>query len=163
MRIGKIQKQILQVLYEEEKKPKEKSKYFNYKGLRPRTIIERITKLKYPKEEVPMYKKWGRLRILAQCKDKEELHKLLEADPMTKQFKNLADKRKKFHNKAVSIYRAIKKLRRSWLIQKSNNRFGCLRFELTEYGRRVISHRINKLPLPQNNQINLTELKSNIE
>ena len=100
MRIGKIQQKILKVLYRAEIKRKKKEKYwFNYNGLRPKEIVEAITKIKYPREEkdygITQGKKWRRIMIYASAPkgmSREELDRVLAADTMTKKFEEIADR-----------------------------------------------------------------------
>ena len=156
MRIGKLKKQILKVLYEEEKKPKDKSNWKTM-GLRPKVIVERITKLKYPDEKkdfgITPRMKWGRLMIYAQTyekiKSEKERKKVLDADPMTKKIEELNKRRDGFHKKSTSIYRALQLLKKDWLIAQVYSfykgkriKHGYLRYGLTETGSRIISHRL---------------------
>lgn len=146
MRIGKIQKQVLKVLYEEEQNKKQK--LWNQRiGLKPKIIAERITKIKYPQERkdygITPNKKWKRLIILSQARNKKTLEQALKTDPMKKMFKQIDIKRKKWHKETTAIYRAIKQLKKKWLIINNKERGSHPRYKLTKPGRRIISHRID--------------------
>jgi predicted transcriptional regulator len=154
MRIGKIQKKILKILYKEElrkKNTKTKDRWY-YQGLRPKEIVEKITKLKYPQEEkdygITQSKKWNRIMIYVagfeKIKDPKQRERIMNADPMTKKFEEIAEIREKWHKESTAIYRAIKILssvKKYWLIEKVQSRWNYKRYKLTESGRRIISHR----------------------
>lgn len=150
MRIGKKELEILKVLYDNEQKVKKsKEKYYSQRvfGLRPRKIIEKITKIEYPEEEkdygITQGKKWRRIMIYASSPNKETLEKVMQKDPMTKMFEEIVDKKDKWHKETIALYRAIGNLHTKGLIWRKK---GLIIYGLTEIGRRVISHRYLKNP-----------------
>ena len=144
MRIGKIEHKVLRVLYEKGTRV-QKGEIYRYNGLRVRQIIEKIIKIKYPKE-----KNYGitfdkKIEHGFSCFNLIKEGKKIN-DSFTKTMNTINSKINQFHKKTTTIYRAIKTLQNKKMIEKirqGNTRKGCNNYyQLTELGKRVISHRI---------------------
>ena len=144
MRLGKIEKRVLNVLYEHEKKQKEKDKFLNSSlALRPRRIILSLVKSKFPtKREFRLTpnNEFYHLMFLMQVSKlpKKKMEETLEKDPMKNYYLAHKEARKKWNKETNSIYRAIDNLYTKHLVWRGE---GYVVYGLTETGRRVISHK----------------------
>ncbi len=150
MRLGKIETKVLKVLYEHEQKQKVKGGFHNRSlALRPKRIVEKMVKINFPSEKKFNLSKRNKdyhLMFLAQvCSlPKKEREKTLAKDPIKKFYSQHQKARKEWNKKTNSIFRAIQKLYTWELVWREK---GYVLYGLTETGRRVISHRINKKKL----------------
>jgi len=157
MRIGKLQKQILKVMYEYETSPAIDKDFEHYienfgkliKILTAREIVERVTGLKYPKEKDLNFniREW-RFNKIQRCIAYMKIHGKGKFPPDTKEDKimeKVFEERELWHKASTSVYRAIKLLEKNILITDVRMGFEswtCRDFyKLTQKGRRIIAHR----------------------
>lgn len=150
MRLGKIEKQVLKVFYEEEHKMKKPSHNFNSFYLTPKVIVTKITKRKFPTKKdfkiTPRNQNYHLMFLAQVCSlPKKQREETLAKDPMKKYYLQHEEARKEWNKKTNSIYRAITKLCwKLFIIQLYNYHQKKLmpRYTLSEIGRRIISHRL---------------------